>query len=60
MVGSLPRTRDLSLVSVGVLKGCRSGLSAWKVWGSLRDRKGSAFWGAVTVESESGVRPEDT
>lgn len=54
------RIRDLSLVLVGVLKGCRSGETAGRVWRSLRCGRGSVFWGAMTVESESGDHFEET
>ena len=53
-------TRDLSLGLAGVLKGCRSGESAGRVWGSLLCRQVSALEGAVTVELESGARLEQT
>lgn len=52
--------RGLSLGLVGVLKGCRSGESAGRAWGSLRWGRGLAFGGAVTVENETVTRLEET
>lgn len=54
------QTQDLSPGLAGVWKGCRSGESVGRVWGSLRCGRVSACEGAVTVELESGDCLEQT